>query len=182
MQASQIISTSPGFIWKATIGKGLSSFSGADYYHQNKGRMRFSLGGLIPVIDAQNENIKRSAAGRLAGEYALWLPSALLPQNGVSWQAISDCSIQANFKIDNEPIALTLTIDNDGKLREISLPRWGDKTKDGNWQYIPFAGKVESAKTFSGYTIASQITAGWWFGTDNYSAFFQSAIVLAKFD
>ncbi len=32
MQASQIISTSPSFIWQATIGKGLMKFSGADYY------------------------------------------------------------------------------------------------------------------------------------------------------
>ncbi len=36
MRASQIISTAPGFIWRASIGKGLMSFSGADYYSQKK--------------------------------------------------------------------------------------------------------------------------------------------------
>ena len=51
MQASQIISTFPGFVWRATIGKGLSKLIGADYYHKSNSRMRFSLGGLIPVVD-----------------------------------------------------------------------------------------------------------------------------------
>ncbi|MDJ0591032.1 MAG: hypothetical protein QNJ72_13735 [Pleurocapsa sp. MO_226.B13] len=46
MQASQIISTSPGFIWQATIGKGLMKFSGADYYNQDRGRVRFSPHGV----------------------------------------------------------------------------------------------------------------------------------------
>ena len=88
MQASQIISTSPGFVWKAKIGKGLAKFSGADYYSEGKGRMKFSFWGLIPIVDAQNNNITRSGIGRLSAEY-LWLPSALLPQNGVAWQAIA---------------------------------------------------------------------------------------------
>ncbi|MGL5794175.1 MAG: DUF6920 family protein, partial [Waterburya sp.] len=80
MQASQIISTFPGLVWKATIDKGFQTFSGADYYFQGRGRMRFSLWGLIPLVNAQNEHINRSAIGRLAAEH-IWLPSALLPQN-----------------------------------------------------------------------------------------------------
>ena len=180
MQASQIISTSPGFVWQANIGKGLTRFNGADYYSQGKGRMKFSLGGLIPLVDAQNKDIDRSGSGRLAAEY-IWLPSALLLQNGVAWQAISDNTIQANFKIDNEPIALTLNIDGYGKLLNLSLSRWGDETDDKSWQYLPFGGEVQAEKTFDGYTIPVTMTAGWWFGTDRYSAFFRSTIESARF-
>ncbi len=182
MQASQIISTAPGFVWKARVGRGLRRFSGADYYSQGKGKMRFSIWGLIPLVDAHNDNITRSGIGRLGAEYSIWLPSALLPHNGVSWQAIAHNTIQANLKIDNEPITLTLTIDSDGKLLKLSLPRWGDKTEKGDWQYITFGGEVQAEKTFGGYTVPSKISAGWWFGTDKYWAFFQPTIEQAKFN
>ncbi len=180
MKALQIISTSPGFVWKANVGKSLIKLSGADYYSQGKGRVKFSLWGLIPLVDAQNQDINRSSAGRLGVEYFL-LPSALLPHNGVTWQAISHNTIQANFQIDDEPITLTLNIDHDGKLLKVSLPRWGDKTETGNWQYLPFGAEVQAEETFDGYTIPSKIIVGWWFGTDNYSAFFQSTIKSAWF-
>lgn len=180
MQASQIISTSPGFVWQAVIGKGLNKFSGADYYANGKGRMRFYLWGLIPLVNAQDSDIDRSAVGRLGGEYGIWLPSALLPQNGVTWQAISDNKIQAKFEIDREPIVLTLTIDADGKLLKLSLPRWGEQTKS-DWQYIPFGGEIQTEKTFGGYTVPTKISAGYWFGTEKYQEFFQSCIKQAKF-
>ena len=106
----------------------------------------------------------------------------MLPHNGVSWQAIAHNTIQANLKIDNEPITLTLTIDSDGKLLKLSLPRWGDKTEKGDWQYITFGGEVQAEKTFGGYTVPSKISAGWWFGTDKYWAFFQPTIEQAKFN
>lgn len=181
MQASQIISISRGFVWKATVGKGFNKFSGADYYYESKGRMRFSLWGLIPLVDAQHDNINRSDAGRLAVEYALWLPSALLAQNGVTWKAISDNTIQASFNINDEPITLTLVIDTDGKLLKFSLLRWGDLTETGDWQYIPFGGEVQASKTFGGYTIPTKINAGWWFGTDKYGTSFQPTIEQAQF-
>lgn len=65
MKAWQIISRLPGFVWKANIGKGLLNFSGADYYSQGKGRIRFSLWGLIPIANARSKEIDRSSAGRL---------------------------------------------------------------------------------------------------------------------
>ena len=197
MQASQIISPASGFVWQATIGKSLIKFSGADYYAQNRGRMKFSLWGLIPLVDAQNENINRSSVGRLSIEY-IWLPSALLlattgrstfrgnleitpTQNKVVWQVISKNTIQANFAVDNEPITLTLNIDKNGKLLSVSLPRWADKTEDSNWGYIPFGGKIQAEKTFDGYTVSSQLNVGYGAGTDKYQAFFQATIEQAKF-
>ena len=100
----------------------------------------------------------------------------------MAWQAVSDNVIQANFKVDDEPITLTLSIDDHGKLLNVSLPRWSDATEDKNWQYIPFSGKIQAEQTFSGYTIPTQIEVGYWFGTDKYWAFFQAAIKRIKFD
>ncbi|MEO0848097.1 MAG: DUF6544 family protein [Cyanobacteria bacterium J06648_1] len=179
MQASQIISTVPGFIWRAKIGKRLMNFSGADYYFKKKGRTKFSLWGLIPLVDAQNKDVNRSAAGRLGAEY-IWLPSALLPHNGVTWKAIAKNTIQADFRIDGEPICLTLTIDARGKLLEVSLPRWGNAVSGKSWRYTSFIADVSAEATFSGYTIPAKISAGWLDGKE-YRIFFQSSLVQAEF-
>jgi hypothetical protein len=180
MEAREIISTLPGFVWQAKMGRGLSKFTGADYSDRGKSRMRFFWWGLIPLVDARNENIDRSASGRLAGEY-IWLPSALLPHNGVTWQAIAPDTIQANFKLDNQPINLTLTIDAEGRLLKMSLPRWGDRTPDGSWQYILFGGEIKAEQTFEGYTIPAIVHVGWGFGSQDYWEFFQTNIEQAKF-
>ena len=180
MQAEEISALS-GFVWKADIGAGLFKFSGADYYSRGKGRTKFSFWGLIPLVDAQNNNINRSSAGRLAAEY-IWLPSALLPLNGVVWQAISNNTIQANFNLNGAPTVLTLNIDRNGKLLSISLPRWNNSTKDKRWQYIPFGGKVHAEATFGGYTVPTQIDVGYWLGTDEYWTFFQATVNRVEFD
>lgn len=174
MQATEILS-SQGFIWKATIGRGLLRMVGADYYVNRSGRMQFALLGLLPLVKASNPNINRSSIGRLAGEF-IWLPSALLPQQGVDWRVIDEHTIQASLKIDGEPITLTLIIDPDGKLLKFSLPRWGDRSADGSWAYIPFGGEVQAEHSFDGYTIPSQISAGWGYGTSSYFESFRAAI------
>ena len=186
LKASQIISIMPGLIWKANIGNGLTSFCGADYYSKRQGRTKFSFWGLIPLVDAQSKDVDceasrrhRSAAGRLGAEY-IWLPSALLLHRGVDWKTISQDTIQANFSIDNESICLTLTIDRDGRLIELSLPRCGNATVDQSWQYSTFIADMSAEETFEGYTIPTNISAGW-LDRNQYQIFFRSTVNRAEF-
>jgi hypothetical protein len=180
MRCQELI-TSQGFVWKAIIGSKLLQLDGADYYMVNGlGRVQFGLWGLIPIINVHDRNTLRSSIGRLVQEF-VWLPSALLPQQGVKWQALSDNIIQASLKINDEPVTLTLVIDTDGKVLQISSPRWGNQTKNGKWRYIPFGGKCHADQTFGGFTIPSQVNVGWWFGTDSYFDFFKCTIKQAKF-
>ncbi|MGF1541772.1 MAG: DUF6544 family protein [Pleurocapsa sp.] len=97
-------------------------------------------------------------------------------------QAIAENTIQAHFQLDNQPITLTLTIDADGRLLKMSLPRWGNCTKDGSWQYIPFGGEIKAEQTFNGYTIPTLIQVSWWFSSQDYFEFCQTNIERAKFD
>lgn len=177
---SQEILTRQGFIWQATIGSGLSQFQGTDHYLNRSGRMRFAILGLVPAIDMQNPDTNRSAIGRLVAELT-WLPSALLPRQGVQWSAIDDRTIQARLKVDDEPVTLTLAIDADGKLLQSFVLRWGDRTPDREWAYIPMGAKCHAERTFGGFTIPSQVGAGWWIGSDQYFEFFQAAIEQADF-
>jgi hypothetical protein len=178
MQAQETL-TRRGFVWKAKIGNGLSQFQGADYYVNRSGRMQFSILGLVPVVNVQSLDTARSAIGRMIAEL-MWLPSALLPQQEVQWSEIDDHTIQARLKVDDEPVTLTLVIDADGKVLESAALRWGNHTPDGSWAYIPMGGKCSAERTFGGFTIPSQMSAGWWFGSEQYFEFFQSEIEHAE--
>lgn len=179
MQAEEILATG-GFVWKAIAGQGIRQMRGADYYTRGDGRLRFSLWGLIPVVTAHNPDVTRSAIGRWIGEY-FWLPSALLPQQGVNWKALDDRTIQASLKADGESIMLTYVIDQQGKLLQSSFDRWGNQAEDGHYTAIPFGGEYSAEQTFGGYTVPSQVGAGWRIGADHYFEFFRMTVEQAMF-
>ena len=179
MRATERLSAR-GFVWKAAIGQGLMKFFGSDSYYQGRGQMHFALWNLFTVANDSSPDIARSAIGRLAGEL-IWLPSALLPQRGVTWEAIANNTIRASFSIDEEPISMTLTIDSDGRVLSTSYLRWGDQMPDRNHTYIPFGGDMVAERTFGGFRIPSQSHIGWWYGSNQYAEFFRGAIDRVEF-
>jgi hypothetical protein len=179
MQAEQILAPPQGFVWKARVGKGLW-LDGGDRYAEGQGRMRIWLWGILPVVNASGSDITRGQIGRLAAE-SIWAPAALLPRHGVSWEAVSDEAARARLEIAGEPVELTVYVDPEGRLRGLTLLRWGDRTDDGRYGYVPFGGEFAEERTFGGYTIPTQISAGWWFGAHRYFEFFRARIEAALF-
>jgi hypothetical protein len=175
MKARQIIAPPKGFVWRADVGEGLMRFSGGDHYADGSGRVRFWLWGIIPLVQQEGPDVSRAAIGRLACE-TIWLPSSLLPQRGVKWEALDGESARATMKIGEETITLDLFIEPDGRLREIRTMRWGDQMEDGDFGYIPFGGRVLEERAFGGYTIPSRVSVGWRLSTDRYFEFFRAQI------
>ena len=103
----RVVTRRPGFLWDANV----NMFPGVparvvDSYVAGQGRLIAKLLGLFTVASAQR-------GGELArGEFmrwfaeAPWYPTALLPSQGVRWQAVDDAS--ANATIVDGPITLTL--------------------------------------------------------------------------
>jgi hypothetical protein len=103
----RVVTHRPGFLWDAEV----DMFPGVparvvDSYVAGQGRLIATLLGLFTVAHAHG-------GGELArGEFmrwfaeAAWYPTALLPSQGVRWQAIDDTS--ANATVTDGPITLTL--------------------------------------------------------------------------
>lgn len=180
MRARQILAPPSGFVWEATVGQGALRFSGADSYADGRGEVRFQAWGLVPFVRAGGPDVARSARGRLAGE-AVWNPAALLPQRGVTWEPIDERSARATMTIDGEPLTLTVTVEDDGRLASVSLMRWGDRTDDGTYGLVPFGVNVLGEGRFGGYTIPTRIGGGWWFGTERYFELARFEIERASF-
>jgi hypothetical protein len=85
----------------------------------------------------------------------------------VAWDALDDHHARVTLTLDGETIPLTLEIDDDGRLRMLTMRRYGNVGVP-DWQPIPYGFAVERETTFAGYTIPSCIRGGWWFGTAHY--------------
>ena len=169
--AKQILTPGRGFVWRAKAKKGFLPIEIADHYLEGKARVRITLLGLIPIVNTSGPDVVKSAAGRLLGE-CVWIPSALLPQHGAVWEEVDDSHAKVTLSVGGFKTTLTLTIDRDGSLKQVVLPRWKDTEKD----FVSFGAAVEEERTFGGYTIPSKLRVGWWFGTDQYVEFFRAEI------
>jgi hypothetical protein len=178
MRAQEILAAPHGLIWKASMGSGFMRFSGYDYYVDGEGAMRWFLWGVIPLVRAEGAEITRSAAGRVAIEAAAWLPSALLPQNGVRWEPIDDHSARAYIRIGTEELTPTLTLDPDGRLERIEMMRWDPDERD----YVLYVGEVLGHKKFKGHTIPGKILLTSRAGTPRENPFFEAVVITAEFN
>lgn len=168
LKAEETLAPPRGFVWRARLRmKGLP-VRVDDYYAAGRGEVAVSLLRAIPIQTNRSSDVTRSARGRLAGE-SVWVPAALLPSAGAVWEEIDENRARATITIDGEPIALTLRVDEGGRLQEVTMRRYGNVGVP-DWQEIPYGFAVEREETFGGYTIPTKLRGGWWYGTERYVA------------
>lgn len=97
----------PGFVWDANI----TLFPGVpvrvvDAFVAGTGLLRPTVLGLVPLGTLQGSGeIARGEMLRYFAE-AVWFPTALLPSQGVVWQAVDDASAKATMT--DGPISVTM--------------------------------------------------------------------------
>jgi hypothetical protein len=103
----RVVTRRPGFLWDAKI----SMLPGlpvrvVDSYVAGKGLLHAAILGLFTVAEVSGGGeIARGEFMRFFAE-AAWYPTALLPSQGVRWEAVDDRS--ANATIVDGPLTLTL--------------------------------------------------------------------------
>lgn len=178
--AREVLSPPNGFIWSATARVIGIPVVGFDRRSSGNGQMRWRLLGLVPVMSASGADITRSAAGRLAGEATLWLPTAF---RTAAWtDGPEPDTAVATWRIGDEDESVRIRVDAAGRLEEIVSDRWGDPDGSGFGRH-PFGSSIEAERTFGGVTIASRVRAGWWWGTDRQDdgEFFRAEITDVAF-
>lgn len=103
----RVVTRRPGFLWDAEIAMlpGLK-VRVVDSYIVGKGLLHATIEGLFTMADLRGEGeIARGEFMRWFAEVA-WYPTALLPSQGVRWEAVNDRS--ANATIVDGPLVLTL--------------------------------------------------------------------------
>ncbi len=159
----RVITRRPGFLWNAQI----AMFPGVsarveDSYIAGQGRLMAKLLGLLTVAKAQGDGeIARGEFMRYFAE-SPWYPTALLPSQGVCWEAVDDAC--ANATIVDGPITLTLLFrfNDSGLIASVYAEARGSGTgKDGVMVMLPWECRLCNYQPCHGMLIAQTGEAAW---------------------
>lgn len=138
--ADQHFTTSPpGFVWDATMPMlPLVRVRIRDSYIAGTGSMLGRFGGLVPVVDeGGTPEMAASALVRWLGE-AVWMPTALLPREGLEWQAVDDTTARATVTDGATSVTAEFTFGSTGEITRMTALRYRDV--DGTGVLTPFEG------------------------------------------
>lgn len=182
MTARQMLRPPGQFVWLPTLRSGFMHIGGSDALVGSEAWTRFWLFGIVPVAQSRTSpDFVQSAEFRAAVEGALWLPSSLLPANGVHWEQIGPDSARVTFRKAGPPILLILTLGRNGEVRQVVGQRWSNANPQKIFRLQPFGGTITAEGVFDGYRIPTDISVGNHYGTDHYLPFFQAKIIRATY-
>ncbi len=169
MTAQQTLAAPHGFVWSMRAGRGAMRASGSD-----SGRWtRFWVMGLAPVArSGGTSDHARSAFGRYVSEAVFWTPAALLPGQGVRWEAVDESTARVIVTRGNLSQSVDVTVDADGRPGKVQFPRWTNANPEKAFRLQPFGGYLSEFRTFDGFTLPTHVEAGNHFGTEDYFPFF----------
>ena len=103
----RVVTRPPGFVWnaKTSIVPGLA-VRVHDAYVAGEGILHPAVLGLFALAEQRGGEVARGELMRFFAE-AAWYPTALLPSQGVRWEAVDERSARAT--LTDGPLSLTLT-------------------------------------------------------------------------
>ena len=113
----RVITQRPGFDWDARI----MMFPGVaahihDAYTSGHGMLHGAVLGLIPVVNMPDSPALDQGEFMRYFMEALWYPTALLPSQGVRWEAVDDKSARATLADGVLSLTLTFRFQDDGLI------------------------------------------------------------------
>jgi hypothetical protein len=157
--ATQVVTTQrPGFDWDARIqmAPGMSAFV-HDAYLLGEGSLHASLLGLFTVADVRGT--PEAAQGELLRFFAEmpWYPTALLPSQGVRWEAINDTSARATLTDGATTVSSVFQFNAEGTINTFRTEaRYRDKLTA-----MPWGGRFWEYSVRDGMLIPLEGEVGW---------------------
>jgi hypothetical protein len=151
--ATQHVATSPaGFVWDASIrvAPGISVLV-RDALIDGAGSMRASVMGLWPLVSAEGTEIAAGALQRYLAE-APWVPTALLPSQGVTWTPLDDASARATITSGETTVSVDFFFATDGTVRRIHTDA-RSREVDGDMVPTPWQGHFSNYAEMHGMKI-----------------------------
>ena len=177
MRARQILAPHHGLVWRLEAGRWPLRITGSDGIEGDRSWVRFWLTSLLPVVRAGgSEDHRRAAFGRVVAEAAFWTPAALLPQNGVTWEAVDADTARATVTHLGITQSVDIRVDPQGRPRWVMIPRWTDANPENVYRLQPFGGTLDDFRDVAGYRLPFRVDGGNFFGTDAYFPFYRAQV------
>lgn len=172
----------PGFVWDARIAvaPALPALV-RDMFLDGKGSMRGKVAGWITVVDAApTPQLSRAALQRHLAE-AVWFPTALLPSQGMCWEAIDDVRARATLSAGDVTAVAEFHFGTDGMVDAILVAnRLFDNGRDPAVPR-PWQARVLSWREVSGMKLPAQAVAEWELDSGPY-AYWRGTASAVSFD
>jgi hypothetical protein len=141
VSTQRVVTHRPGFVWDGRI----SMFPGLtvhvhDAYLAGEGILHPSIGGLVTLLDLRGGgDVAQGELMRFFAE-AAWYPTALLPSQGVRWEAVDDGSAMATLIDGGLTLTLLFRFSADGRMEGVRADARG-RTVAGRVIPTPWEGR-----------------------------------------
>jgi hypothetical protein len=156
-----VVTQRPGFDWEARIGMPAGLHARVhDSYVAGEGWMHAELQGVVTVADA------RGTAAMASGELlrylaeAMWYPTALLPSQGVRWDAIDERAALATLVDGATSVSLTFRFGIDGLIASMEAAA-RTRTVGRESRELPWVGRAWNYQQRGGMRIPIEAEIAW---------------------
>jgi hypothetical protein len=157
----RIVTSRPGFVWNARIAfvPGLA-VRVHDAYVAGAGRLHAAVEGLLTVADLKDT--PDLAEGELMRYFAeaAWVPTALLPSQGVRWEAVDERSARATLADGAVSVTLTFGFAADGSMDSVRAQARG-RTVAGRAVPTPWEGRWSNVQAQGGMRVPMTGEVAW---------------------
>lgn len=178
----QLYVTAPrGFLWDASIAMvPLVPVRVRDGYFMGRGSTTASLGGAIPIVDVGGSDAMADASLLRFLAEAAWLPTALLPGDGIAWTPIDDSTARVTLVDGSHRVSLEVHFGRAGGIVRVTGER-GREVK-GTVIPTPWEGRFsEELFTVDGMRIPLRGEVAWLLPEGRF-AYWRGRVVDAHFD
>jgi len=161
ISTQRVITQRPGFDWEARISimPGLS-VRVHDAYIAGKGVLHASLFGLVSLVNLRGTpEVAQGELMRFIAE-APWYPTALLPSQGVQWEAVYDTSAKATLKDGETTLTLLFRFNEKGLIDSVRAESRG-RTVAGKVIPTPWEGRWSNYELRDGMYIPLEGEVAW---------------------
>jgi len=156
----QFTGAPPGFVWDAEVRMmPLVPVRVRDSYVAGQGQMLGRVGGVVSVVnEGGTREMALGALVRWLGE-AAWFPTALLPGEGVTWEAIDDHSARATVTDGATSVTADFHFAPTGEMTRMTALRYRDV--NGTGVLTPFEGRYERFIREQGVMVPGAAEVAW---------------------
>lgn len=157
----RVITKRPGFVWNARI----AMMPGMpvrvhDAYVAGEGILHAALLGLLSLVDLRSTpEVAQGELMRFFAE-AAWYPAALLPSQGVQWEALDHTSAKATMKDGETTLTLLFGFDQAGLIRLARAEARG-RTVNGAVVPTPWEGRWRNYEWRDGMRVPLEGEVSW---------------------
>lgn len=156
-----VVTRRPGFVWDARIGMAPGVVVRVhDAYRAGEGWLHAAVLGLFDLARQQGGGeLARGELMRFMAE-AAWYPTALLPSQGVRWEAVDEGSADATLVDAAVEVTLRFRFDAAGHMASVRADARG-RGSGASMRLLPWEGRWSDHRVHEGMTVPFAGEVAW---------------------